>query len=127
MANENKSAKPLETSYHSSLEDQSHNLLNSLSLSDWQEFSARTATKGIGEPASGEISFEKDIYGTKNTAPSLNNFENIMNPICATLKADADTLWQMGTQAQPGEATASADNAFNANKLARSWTPGVYS
>jgi hypothetical protein len=84
MANENKSAQPLETSYHSSLEDQSHHLLNSLSLSDWQEFSARTATKGAGEPASGEISFENDIYGTKNTAPSLNNFENIMNPICAT-------------------------------------------
>jgi hypothetical protein len=127
MANENKFAQPLETSYHSSLEDQSHNLFNSLSLSDWQSFSSKAACKGSGEPTSGELSFESDIYGTKDTAPHLNNFENILNPICASIKADADTLWQMGTGVPAGENAAAADSASSANKLVRTWTPGVYS
>jgi hypothetical protein len=127
MANENKFAQPLETSYHGSLENQSHNLFNSLSLSDWQAFSAKAACKGSGEPASGELSFESDIYGRKDSAPNLNNFENILNPICATLKADADTLWKMGTGVQADGDSSASDITSGANKLLRPWTTGVYS
>jgi hypothetical protein len=53
------------------LEKQSPQLFNSLTKSDWQALSAKTATKGAGEPASGELSFDGDIYGqnlTKATA-----------------------------------------------------------
>ena len=65
VANENKFAKPLETAYQStSLEDQTHNLLSSLSLSDWQAQSARVATKSTGEPATGQVSFDSDIYSS---------------------------------------------------------------
>ena len=126
MANENKFAQPLETSYHGSLEDQSHNLFNSLSLGDWQSFSAKAACRGTGEPASGELSFESDIYGTKDIAHSLNNFENILNPIASSLKADADMLCQMGTDAPTSENAAAIDNASSTNKLSKTWTPGVY-
>jgi hypothetical protein len=126
MANEDKFAQPLETSYHTSLEDQSHHLFNSLSLGDWQSFSAKAACKGTGEPTSGELSFEDDIYSTKDTVPSLNNFENILNPIASSLKADVDVLWQIGTGVPTGENSAVAESASATNKLLRPWTPGVY-